>query len=120
MSQTNATTSPRTWRRPLQVTIGELLVTGDTIKTQRSPIEAWEDYGVVCYPLGTLNGSIPAIARNLVATLAEEAQMRRELKDPTYTVRATLDGQEIDHLDVERVIDQLKVLYQRHTTVAGA
>lgn len=118
MSQTDTMTSPRTWRRPHQVTIGELLITGDTITTQRSPIEAWEGYGVVCYPLGTLNGSIPAMARNLVAMLAEVAQMRRELEDPSYTVQATLDGQQINHLDVERTIDQLSALYQRQ--VMGA
>lgn len=100
------------------VVIGELITTGDTIKEERCPIEVWPGYGVTCYTLGTLNGSIPAIARHLIDTLAEVDQMRRELSDPSFTVRAIIDGTEVDHLDVERLIDQLKSLYLRHNVAS--
>src|SRR5690554_2638420 len=96
------------------VTIGELIETGDTLKTRRDLIEVWPGYGVTCYPLGSLNGSIPAVAENLKAMVDEQAQMRRELSDPAYTVTVILDGKPVACTDKQALIDQLSALYQQH------
>jgi len=96
------------------VVIGELAVSGATIRAERNSIEAWPGYGVVCYPLGTLNGNIPAIAKGLVGLCSAQEQMRRELDDPTYSVAVMLDGVEFNCQSVEVVAEQLATLYQRH------
>lgn len=92
--------------------IGTLIESGSTIKTSRANIEAWPDYGVVCYPLGTLNGSIPAIAAGLVELIKGQERMQKELSDPDYRVEVFLDGQEEACLSVDEVTDRLSELYQ--------
>lgn len=96
------------------VVIGELVVEGARLGQKRYPIEACPGYGVICYPLGTLNGSIPAIAQGLVTKTADQHQMRNELDDSTYTVTVVLDGVVVNCQDPGVVSEQLTALYKRH------
>ncbi|WP_153785326.1 hypothetical protein [Pseudomonas sp. EMN2] len=99
----------------IPVVIGELSITGDTIRASRSAIEVWPRYGVACYPLGALNGCIPAVAQGLADLLAAEAQTRSELGDATYSVAVNLDGVDVRGMDVSAVTDQLATLYAQHS-----
>lgn len=98
-----------------RVVIGELAVSGAKISAARNSIEAWPGYGVVCYPLGSLNGNILAIAKGLVGLCTAQEQMRRELDDSAYSVTVMLDGVEFNCENVESVAEQLTALYQRHS-----
>lgn len=96
------------------ITIGELRISS-CLSNEVHSIQVWPGYGVVCRELGTLNGSIEAVAGELVASRDGMERMRRELRDPSYTETVLLEGKKIECLDKAAVARQLSVIYERVT-----
>jgi len=92
-----------------QIEIGRIKILGRYGST--CPIEVWPNYGITCYELGTLNGSITAIATNLSLMYSEQELERKELSDDEYEVVIEIDGYSLSDFSKENLETILRKIY---------